>query len=741
MMAAVQAPRPDGLAKVTGAATYAADITRPGMLWGKVLRSPLPHARIVSMDVSRARALPGVVAVLTSEDIPPYRIGRAMRDMPVLAMGKVRFAGEKVAAVAAESASIALAAVDLIRVDYEELPAVFDPVEATRPGAPAIHDPETVRAWKTPKQRPGDIPNSVTEVITGSTRDEMDVAFAGAAHVFEHTFTVLPQHQGYLEPHACLVEIDQHGVTHVWASNKAPFLMLDYLREGLGLGRDRVEAHLLPLGGDFGGKASLMDIPVAYVLARATGRPVKMVMSYVEELQGGNPRHAAAMILTSGFDTDGRLVAHLTRAYYASGGYAANKPNVDAGLPGMASGGCRAYTIPVWRVESHMVYTNATPGGHMRAPGDAQPTHAMECHVDLCARKMGRDPLEVRLRNAPTEPRRLPGGEQGSLPRAREVLETAANAIGWHAPKTAGIGRGIVLERIGCNGGDYEAEMALQRDGTLVLYTPIIENGAGMLAVFRQMTAERMGVPVGSVRVVQTTRNITFDRGVGGSRVTRIAGLMIDQLTQQIQGRVVELAAAEFGQDASAVAWEAGGLRFADGRFLPLGEAAGLAQEDLLEHHVHRSDAATDSVQVWAAQATEVDVDPETGKVTLRRIVSVHEVGRVVDPLLFQGQIQGGLMQGLGYALTEGVQTEDGRVITTNLHEYKLPCMADMPEMETILLPVDPSLGITPIGEGPNSGMAPCVVNAVVDAIGAPVRLDIPLSAEAIREAIASSHR
>jgi CO/xanthine dehydrogenase Mo-binding subunit len=319
--------RVDGLDKVTGAATYAADITRPGMLWGKILRSPYPHTRIISIDTSKARALPGVHAVLTGADLPEhYLVGRAMRDMPVLARGVVRFVGEKVAAVAAESREIAEDALNLIEVVYEELPAVFDPVEAIQPGAPLVHEPDWVRAHRTPTQIVADYPNSVSHALLGASEDEVLAALARADRVFEHQYHTPIQHQVYLEPHSCLVEVDERGIAHIWASQKAPFLLLTYLAEGIGLPREQVELHMLPLGGDFGGKGSFMDVPLAYLLSKESGRPVKMIMSYQEELLAGNPRHPATVVIKSGFSSDGKLLACWLRTYYNSGAYAAFKP-------------------------------------------------------------------------------------------------------------------------------------------------------------------------------------------------------------------------------------------------------------------------------------------------------------------------------------------------------------------------------------------------------------------------------
>jgi CO/xanthine dehydrogenase Mo-binding subunit len=238
--------RVDGVEKVSGQATYAADVVRPGMLHAKILRSPLPHARIASIDVSKARALPGVHTVLTAQDLPDALIGRSMRDMSILARDRVRFIGEKVAAVAAEDVETAERALDLIEIEYEELPAVFDPVEAIKPGAPHVHEPDWVRAHKTPQQKVADYPNSVSNPIYGVSQEEAEAALAAADHAFDHWFHVPVQHQAYLEPHCCTVEFDDRGVAHIWASQKAPYLLLDYLREGLGITASRSRSTCCP---------------------------------------------------------------------------------------------------------------------------------------------------------------------------------------------------------------------------------------------------------------------------------------------------------------------------------------------------------------------------------------------------------------------------------------------------------------------------------------------------------------
>jgi CO/xanthine dehydrogenase Mo-binding subunit len=727
--------RLDGWEKVTGAARFAADVTRPGMLYGRILRSPYPHATIRSIDPRAAKALPGVHAVLTAGDLPPYLLGRSMRDMPILATGKVRFVGEKVAAVAAETPELADEALGLIEIDYEELPPVFDPLEAMQPGAPLVHEADFVRAHKTPKQVVADYPNSVSAPSWGVSPEEIQQALASCAHIFTHTVRTPIQHQGYLEPHVCTVEFDAQGIAHIWAANKAPFLLIDYLREGMGLTKKDVEIHLLPLGGDFGGKGSFMDIPLAICLAKAAQRPVRLIMSFAEELMAGNPRHSAIITVTSGFDEHGKLQARHTVAVYNSGAYAAFKPAPDATLPGIRGGGLGPYEVPVWRIEGHMVYTNTVPCGHMRAPGEAQPIHAVERHTDLCAKAMGIDPLELRLMNAPDHPRETRGGEPGTRPKAREVLQAAAEAIGWHEPRPAGIGRGVGLVEVGNSLGEYTSWMSVDRGGEVVLHTSIIENGAGMLTVFRQLVAEQFGIPLEHVRVEQTTDGIEYDRGVGGSRITRITGRMIELLAAKLKEQMRDLLAAELGFASERVIPEPGGFRTPDGRFHTVEQAASLSPDALSDVLRYKPDAL-DVVEVFAGIAVEVAVDAETGRVDVTRVVNANEVGKIVNPMMHQGQIDGGLIQGFGYALMENVAVEDGRVTTANLNDYKLPTARDVPPMETILLEPDLTLGITPIGEGPNAAMSAAIANAVADATGTD-QLVLPITPESVRAALA----
>jgi CO/xanthine dehydrogenase Mo-binding subunit len=723
--------RIDAFDKVSGRTRYAADLERPDALWARALRSPLPHARIGRIDVERAAALPGVAAILTGRDLPDWRMGRAIRDMPVLARDRVRFAGEKVAVVAAETRAIAEQALTLIEVDYEELPAVFDPLEAMEPGAPLLHDAADIRAWAAPLQVVPDHPNGVMQRSWGASAEELEAALGASHRVVEHVVRTPRQHQVYLEPHHCLVEVDAAGITHIWATNKAPFLLTAYLEAGLGLAASSVRVHPLPLGGDFGGKGSFMDIPLAWLLARATGRPVRMAMSYRDELGAGNPRHAAIVRVVSGVDRDGRILARLVHAIFDSGAYAAFKPSLDAGLPEIRAGGCGPYEIPTARVLADVVYTNSVPGGHMRNPGAAQTTAAVEIHTDALARELGLDPIDLRRRHLAQRARRSDDG--GVVPsRAAAVLDAAAAAIGWTEPRPTGVGRSVALSEMHTSPGIYSGALTLSPTGRAIVRTPIIENGAGMLTVLRRLTAEQLKVPVERVDVEQTTEGFTTDRGIGGSRVSRVESIVVRRLVLAAASRAREELAAAAGIEPDAIGLEDGELVLPGGeRLTPLEAAQRL--ETAFDVTITYQSTDEDDVVVHVAQAAEVEVDRETGRVLVRRMVSVHDIGRVVNPVSFRGQIEGALAQGAGYALLEDLPLEDGHVTTLNLHDYRIPTSADLPTPQIVLLEPQPELGVTPVGES-TPGMAPAIAGAVAEVVGVPM-LELPLRPERVRSA------
>ena len=727
-------PRIEGPAKVTGATQYTADVALPGTLWGRALRSPLPHARIVRIDTSRAQQMPGVHVVLTGADVRGIRYGRRLFDVPVLAEDRVRFAGERVAAVAAADRDAAEAALALIDVEYEELPAVFDPLAALEEDAPILH-PEVNSYIGLPK--PLDKPSNAFARDTWS-KGNIDEGLAQADRIIENTFTVPRQHQAYLEPHSCLVWLDDQGRVQVWASSKVPYQVKEQLSVALGLPKERIRLNPVAIGGDYGGKGSPMDIPLAYFLALRTGRPVRMVMDYVEELTAGNPRHAAIIQLKTGVKRDGTIVAHQARVVFDSGAYGGFKPVPTVNLGGAAKAG-GPYKIPHVHIESVQVYTNTIPGGFMRAPGEPQAVFAIESHIDCIARQLGIDPLDFRLQNLLETGFETPIGTRYQGIRAQATLEAAAAAAGYRTPKAPNIGRGIAMGERPPAGGESHAAVTLNPDGSVMVHTSIFEPGTGTYTILRQIVAEELQIPLQSIRVqVWDTDGVPFDTGVGGSRVTRVAGQAAYQAAREAS-REMCITAAEL------LAWpeEALTLRGADVIRQDTGDSHSWAA--LLQRRGEPvvgkgavQDMHPSPVTSFTAQVAEVVVDPETGAVQLLRFTTAHDVGQVLNPVDHQGQIEGAVMQGIGYALSEELVVDEGRVTTVSFGEYKIPNMQDIPVLHTVILASESGPGpynARGIGENPSGPVAPAIANAVADAVGVRIK-DLPTTAEKVYRAL-----
>jgi CO/xanthine dehydrogenase Mo-binding subunit len=730
----------EGPAKVTGRARYGADVTLPGMLWGKTLRSPFPHARIVSIDLAASRALPGVHAVVTAADLPEVRIGRFLRDIPVLARDRVRFIGEKVVAVAAETPEAAEDALRLIDVEYEELPAVFDPLEAMGAEAPRLHEhPERYEHPPVPPIGGDSKFHPFANVCSQNffRHGDLKVGFAAAARTFEHSFFVPPVHQGYIEPHACAAAIASDGKIDIWISNKTPFIARRQLALAFGVEEDRVRVNSTSIGGDFGGKGSLMDCALCYFLARASGRPVKMVMNYTEELTAGNPRHSAQITFRTGVTGDGLITAHRAKLIFNCGAYGAFIPLhfVHGGMHA-ASG---PYRIPHMEIEALRVYTNTVPRGHYRAPGAPQTAFAVESHMDMIARELGIDPLEFRLRNVLIDGDESPMGERWQHIRCRETLMAAAEAAAWTSPKPPNVGRGIgMYERATGAFGTSGATLTVDADSTLTLVTGAADTGTGSFTVLGQMVAEELQAPLGEVVVLQgDTDTAEWEDGAGGSRLTHMAGQATLVAAREVKSALIELAARRLDCAPEQVAMRERRFIANDGRELDWESFLSWAAEHAaLPLTRAGSYVAGHPVEVtcYSAQVAEVEVDRETGQVRLRKIVTAHDVGTIINPLTHQGQIEGGLVQGIGQAMTEHLQVRDGAVTTAHLGDYKLPTAMDIPELTTVL--VESRTGPGPfagkaIGEMSNVTPPAAIANAVCDAVG--VRLmDLPVTAEKV---------
>jgi len=730
-------PREEGPDKVTGQSVYAADVQLPGILWGKVLRSPFRHAKILSIDTSRAKQVSGVFAVITGRDLPDQRVGRLLRDCPVLARERVLFVGEKVAAVAAETQEVAEEALLLIDVQYEELPSVLDPEEAMGDSAPVLH--EDMLSYEGLPQPASQVKN----VFAHNTWSKGDIeeGFQEADLVFEHTFTTQLMHQSYIEPHSCVVDIDDDGRVQIWASNKGPFMMRQQLAKVWDIPEDRIRVNPCNIGGDFGGKGSFMDVPLCYHLALRSGRPVKMVMDYIQELMAGNPRHPGVITLKTGVTEDGKLVAREARTVFNSGAYGAFKPRVY--LRGADhSGG--PYLIPHVHIESFMVYTNNVPCGHMRAPAKPQVTFAVESHMDMIAHELGIDPYEFRLRNVLHNGDASPVGEKWKDIRAEETLHKATDAADWSKPMASPLtGRGMAITDQPPGSGMSSATVSMDETGKASLLMSLWDQGTGAHTILRQVVAETLTISIGDVVFeIRDTDAVPFESGPGGSRVTYTSGQSTLGAAIDLRDKLGSLAAEYLGSSADQ-------MELKEGRFSPSGEPAkSITVKDVaaravgaMQSHIDGSSTYTappSEYTSYCTQVAEVEVDRETGQVKVNKIVTAHDVGTVLNPIAHQGQVEGGVIQGLGYALMEEMKTEDGRVSTLSFGDYKIPTINDIPELVTVLL--EPSAGPGPfnskgIGENSNTPVAAAIANAVFDAIGVRIT-DLPITAEKVLAAL-----
>ncbi len=729
--------RLDGKPKVTGETRYTADLLVPGMIWGKCLRSPFPHARILRVDVSEAKTLKGVLAILIAADLPEKLIGRRMKDVPVLARDKVRFAGEKVAVVAAESPDIAEEAVSRIHVEYEEMKAVYDPLHAMAPGAPILH--EDLRSYENLRLPLPDVPNLHSHVqwLVG----EPEKGFVESDFVFEQTFGTQRVHHGYLEPHAVVVAIDSSERILVWSPAKGPYITRQHLAEWLGIEERKVVFQLCAIGGDFGGKGSLMDIPLCYYLAKATGRPVKMVMSYFEELTAANPRHPSMVTIKTGVKKDGKLWAREVRVIFNSGAYAGFKNNETVNLPG-ARHGAGAYYIPNIKIDAFSVYTNCVPSGIMRGPGDPQMSFAVESHMDYIARELGKDPYEIRRINVLRRGDSMPSGLRLENDQGGALLDEVARKLkGIPRPKKPYSGRGVALCARDINVGEANIEVGIKEKGRVYILTTVPDTGTGAHTIFRQIVGETLGVRAADIDVILgTTDTFPTDVVVAASRVTYLGGQAAQRAASALRRRLVELAADRLGCPPDAVRISRGMIAGSDKKKSSLSELASEVSSRgiTLKESGNFTVKERSGITSFFAQAADIEIDPETGQVKILRMLSAHDVGTVINPVTHQGQIDGGVVQGLGYALLEHLVDEEGRIATADLGGYKIPNIQDIPRHETILVRDTKGPGpfrSKPIGEHSVIPTAPAIANAIYDAIGVQIT-DLPITAEKVYYAL-----
>ncbi|MBI4321638.1 MAG: xanthine dehydrogenase family protein molybdopterin-binding subunit [Chloroflexi bacterium] len=746
-------PKSDARFKACGEALYAADIRPPkrGLLVGAILRSPHAHAAIVSIDTSAAAALPGVRAVITGQDATPARIGRFLRDRTVLAQGKVRCIGEPVAAVAAVDEATVVQALSLIRVEYRELPALFSPQQSLAPEAPVVHEDLANYEDPAPSKREGNQRHLVT-----IERGDVEAAFAQADVVVEGTFTARPVHQGFIEPRACVADADRDGRVTVWTASKGPFLNRTMISRGLGLPLSKVRVIIPALGADFGGKGAPTIEPICALLALKSGRPVKIAYNTRDELAWTFTRHPAVVTLKVAASRDGKLLAAEGEVVYDCGAYC-------DGVFGMAHSCLNlqgAYKVPNVRLRGHSVFTNNPPAGHVRAPGAPQTFFAVETLVDEIARRLGLDPFEVRRRNALRQGDPSPDGK-GVMGNAGlgETIERTAEYVKENMAKRApnqgiGVATGAWHLSLSSDVSPTKCVVKMNEDGSAVLLTGMPDNGAGQHIVLAQVVAEELGLEPGEVTVIGGDTDATsFDSGPGGSRGTVRVANATKFAAEDARSQLFDLAASKLevspedlelqnrqvyvkGSPDRAISLAVlarSALSSPRGAIVGTGSgerAAWLARE-------HEYAKVVDEAQ-YCTHAAQVEVDPQTGRVTVLKYVAAQDVGRALNRLIADGQVQGSVVAGLGQALTEQIVVRDGRVVNATLTDYLMPVADITPNVEVILVE-EPSAtgpyGAKGIGEVSISPVPAVIANAVYDAVGVRIR-DLPITPEKVLAAL-----
>jgi len=729
----IPSPRVEGEQKVGGGAVYAVDVTLPEMLWAKVLRSPMAHGRIKKIDSSKALALPGVKAVLSGADLAGAKIGKKIVDMPLLADQVVRYIGEKVAAVAAESEAIAEAALDLIDVDYEELPVVTDALEAMKPSAPIIHP--NLAEYKGLLHKI-DRPTNAFVHLTWKKGDVQE-GFRQSDVVVENTFTVPAVHQGYIEPHSSLVRINPDGTAEIWSSNKSPFALRDAVGNALQVAPASLVVHPCYVGGDFGGKGDGNDVALCYALAKKSGRPVKLLIDYTEELIAGNPRHGAVIKVKTGVKKNGILIAQHVQFIFDSGAYGAYRPQ---GFLVGAHDAPGPYRVPNCLVEENYVYTNKMPCGYMRAPGHLQAMFACESQCDLVAKRLGIDPTEFRRMNLMQDGDTSPLGEVIPHVKATETLTRALQESGYRQAKPRKVGRGCAIADWVSKGGESYALVKLDENGVITLASAVTDTGPGVFTMMRQIVGEELKIPLDSIRVeMLDSSKVIKDTGVRGSSSTRVHGSSALDAARKLRDEILNVAAQSMNASREELILYDGGVTHGRAeRRMSFAEIARANGKALTAegHYVNMADGPEASL---VAQVAEVEVDDETGEVRVKKLTTAHNTGTILNPLTHQGQIDGAVMMGVGYGLIENLAyDESGKVLATNLGEYKIPNIRDIPELKTTILQSD-------FGSGPYNSMsigetaliptAAAIANAIEDAVGVRIK-SLPITAEKVLHAL-----
>ena len=727
--------RPDGVPKVTGRAQYGADLVMPGMLMGAILRSPHAHARIKSIDTSAAEKLPGVKAVITSKDFPeqkfeylgPERVAFNYWHMTrnIMAREKVLYEGHALAAVAATSKSIADEAVRLIKVEYEVLPHAIDVDDAMKPDAPLLFEDMITRGIEPPPTKPSNISKRM-EFKLG----DVDAGMKKADVVIEKTFKTAAIHQAYIEPHATIARFEADGQCEIWSSSQGHFVVRNYTAGLLKMSVGDVRVYPAEIGGGFGGKTVVYLEPVAVVLSKKTGLPVKLVMSREDCFKATGPTSGSSMRVKIGATKDGKIVAAEGEFKFQAGAF--------PGSPVM--NGCMCafapYDIANARTVGYDVVCNRPKAAAYRAPGSPISAFAVESVLDMVTKKLGIDPLEFRAKNAARAGTQMVYGPKLSHDGYAETLAALMKHPAYKVKLGKNQGRGVASGYWFNGGGESSATVHVNDDGTVVVATGSPDIG-GSRASMAIMTAETLGIDYNQVRaIVADTASVGYTHVTGGSRVTFATGIAAVDATKKVIKELCKRAAMIWDVDPEGVVWEDGHAKPAStnvGEFKPLSLKEIAAKRGQTggpigaEGNVNPGAVAPG----FSTQFCDVEVDPETGKVTILRFVAAQDVGRAIHPSYVEGQIQGGVVQGIGWALNEEyIYNKEGRLDNAGFLDYRVPVASDLPMIEAVMVEVpNPShpYGAKGVGEVNICPPMAAIANAIEQATG--VRMtELPMS-------------
>ncbi|MGD0236908.1 MAG: xanthine dehydrogenase family protein molybdopterin-binding subunit [Syntrophorhabdales bacterium] len=749
-------PKVDAIAKATVEARFVPDIYLKDMLWAKVLRSTKPHARIRSINTTKAKSLRGVRAVITAEDVPDARYGTLVLYMGIFARGKVRYIGEAVAAVAAIDEDTAYEALELIEVEYEELPSVFDPLQSMLPEAPILHEDlksYTTLFFRTDKSMTGNV-NYQAVIRQG----DIEKGFARSDEIFEDTFTTQKVLPSFLEPNSTVAALDQDGRLIIYNTTQRPHVNQAILSSLLGIPISKIRVIPCHVGGGFGGKNRTLSEPAAAALALKTRAPVCLVFSMEEEFTSATTRHSTVIQIKTGVKKDGTLVASEMKLIYDCGAYASTPNAVWLGAI-TASG---PYRILHFSLEAFSVYTNKVMSGAFRGYGTPQVTFARESQMDRIAHELNIDPVEMRLKNCLKKGDSLVTGQPLVSVNIKETILQAAKKIDWGKSREGkhralGISCGFTP----CGGFATSSIVRMNQDGTAIVSTGAMDMGQGLKTVMAQIVAEELGLGPDDITVISGDTDLSpFDVGIFGDRGTHTSGMAVKMAASDAKKQMLHLAAEQLDANVEDLEMKEkkvhvkGGpdrfIRFKDilggSMYKKGGPVIGKASinpeaAEMDPRTVQGAASRFFSTYTFATNIVEIEIVPESGEISVLRAVASNDCGTVINPNGAEGQVDGGMATGLGYGLYEEVHIRDGQVLNPSFLEYKIPTALDMPAFSRVIVENyddNGPFGAKGIGNSSVVNMAPAIANAVFTLTGIRLR-ELPVLPEKIQNEKATS--